>query len=192
MPSDYTIEEIKAYLASPIREYRKQLTDRASTKGTMRIRQNALRGFYRYASHMLITDEDGNERRLYTPSVEMDAFLFIGRKPKRLPPDQPKQPQPRVHALEPNFAFSPESDWGRCVESFLRRTFEKSGSRSTLDHYRAILTRFFNGPPAKLPHLYTREDCESFLHLPGRATGRIGKPTTHATMNNALSCLKSF
>jgi hypothetical protein len=116
MPSDYTIEEIKAYLASPIRQYRKQFTDRASTKGTMRIRQNALRGFYRYASHMLITDEDGNERPLYTPSVEMDAFLFIGRKPKHLPPDQAKQPQPRVRALEPCFAFTLESDWGRCVE----------------------------------------------------------------------------
>ena len=81
---------------------------------------------------------------------------------------------------------------GDDVGSFLRRTFEKSGSQSTLDHYRAILTRFFNGPPAKLPHLYTREDIEFFLHLPERALGRVGKLTTHATRNNALSCLKSF
>ena len=74
----------------------------------------------------------------------------------------------------PAFAFSETSAWGLCYHAFLRRAFEKSGSQSTLDHYRQALVLFFT-EPAKLPDAYTRSDVESFLHYPGRALGRVGR-----------------
>ena len=91
----------------------------------------------------------------------------------------------------PAFAFTQDSVWGRCYQAFLREKYERSGSQSTLDHYRQALILFFSDP-AKLPDCYTREDVETFLHLPGRALGRIGNPPGVGTINNRLSVLSSF
>src|SRR5579872_253238 len=88
-------------------------------------------------------------------------------------------------------AFDEQSAWGRCLRAFLRAAYERSGSQCTLDHYRQALTLFFSDP-AKMPDRYTREDVERFLHLPGQAIGRVGRPPKIGTINNRLSVLSSF
>src|SRR6266702_4299755 len=91
----------------------------------------------------------------------------------------------------PPFAFAPSSPWGRCYSDFLRRKFDRSGSQSTLDHYRQYLVQFFT-EPALIPDAYTREHVEAFVHSPGRGPGREGNPPSVGLMNNRLSVLNSF
>jgi integrase len=191
MPDAYTIAEIEAYLASPIRQYRKKLDQRASSKGTRRIRHNALCGFYRYGAGMMITDMSGKERPLYIPSAEMDAFLFIGRKPKHLPPRQPKQPKVRARRAELVLPFSAESDWGRCYRQFLEQVYSKSGSKSSLDHYTATLSTFLCSKPI-LPDEFTLEEVQNYLTSPGKANGRVGNPPSAGLQRHRLSVLKSW
>ena len=90
-----------------------------------------------------------------------------------------------------HFAFGPESDWGQCLTAFLRRLHGRSGSRSTLVHYRQVLSLFLSDP-AKSPEHYSRADVEAFLHKPGSAHGREGQPVAPGTVNNRLSILRSF
>ena len=91
----------------------------------------------------------------------------------------------------PDFAFSPESDWGQAFESFLRSIQEKSGSKWSHKRYKAVLTAFLSSP-AKMPNLYLRSDVESFVRAPGTAPGRQGEAVSFGTQNNKLSILKSF
>jgi integrase/recombinase XerD len=91
----------------------------------------------------------------------------------------------------PSFAFSETSAWGRCLFAFLRQSYERSGSNSTLQRYTHVLNRFLSSP-AKLPSLYTREDVETFIHSPGQAKGREGKPVSPGTRNNRLSVITAF
>jgi site-specific recombinase XerD len=191
LPSDYTIAEINTYLDSPIREYRREGVDRPSSRGQRYIRHNALCGFYRYASRVLITDVSGQERPLFTPSAEMDALLFIGRKPKRLPPGQPIQPKPRARRPEVVLPFSAESDRGRAYRQFLEQVFSRSGSQSTLYRYTHILSAFLSSRSV-LPDEFTLEDVQNYLTSPGMAHGRVGHPPGAGLQRNRLSALKSF
>jgi len=43
-----------------------------------------------------------------------------------------------------------------------------------------------------MPDRYTRQDVEAFLHTPGRANGRIGRPPSAGTVSNRLSVISSF
>jgi hypothetical protein len=43
----------------------------------------------------------------------------------------------------PAFAFGPQDDWGKCLESYLLRSLERSGSEHSLIKNRQILRDFF-------------------------------------------------
>lgn len=92
----------------------------------------------------------------------------------------------------PAFAFLPDDPWGKVVLAFLRAAYERSGSLHTLMHYRQMLTDFFTTPPARLPDAYSRDDIEQYIHSPGHAPGRVGRPVGPGSVNNRLSCLSSF
>jgi site-specific recombinase XerD len=103
-----------------------------------------------------------------------------------------------VHVNELDFTqfapeFTPESDWGKCLTSYLAQIHRKSNSSYTLEHYRAALQGFFSSLPLKLPHLKSREDVEQFITQPGRRHGQgYGKPVGPGTSNNKLITLHSF
>jgi site-specific recombinase XerD len=88
--------------------------------------------------------------------------------------------------------FTQDSQWGKCLTSFLNQILRKSGSTHTQHRYSATLQQFFGLFPRKMPYLYTREDVESFISTPSTASGREGQPVKAGTQNNKLSILSSF
>lgn len=89
-------------------------------------------------------------------------------------------------------AFPASSHWGKCMQSFLSQIHRKSYSLSSQHAYSATLERFFSESPCRLPHLYTREDVEAFITLPGTANGRNGTTVLPGSVNNRLTILSSF
>lgn len=100
----------------------------------------------------------------------------------------------RVNDLDfTRFAFDADSDWGKCLTSYLNQIYRKSNSPHTLEHYRATLQGFFSSSPLKMPYLKSREDVEQFITTPGRRHGQgYGKPVGPGTSNNKLITLHSF
>jgi integrase len=92
----------------------------------------------------------------------------------------------------PPYAFGPDSAWGLCLKSFLRRVYEKSGSKHSLEHYRHDLVLFFTTEPVLMPDQYTRARVEDFIYSPGQANGRKSKAVGAGTINNRLSAISSF
>src|SRR5450755_3480423 len=90
------------------------------------------------------------------------------------------------------FAFTAESDWGKCLQSYLDQIYRKSNSLHSQVHYAACLQDFFSKTPRKAPHLYTREDITSYITSPTLGNGRTGKPPSAGTINGRLSVLKGY
>ncbi|HAG99438.1 MAG TPA: hypothetical protein DCL75_11435 [Ktedonobacter sp.] len=91
----------------------------------------------------------------------------------------------------PPFAFSESSAWGKCLESYLQRALDRSGSQHTLVKNRQILGDFFS-TYHKAPDEIVQSEIEAFMRSPGRATGRIGRSPGPGLQNNRLSSLRSF
>jgi integrase len=92
----------------------------------------------------------------------------------------------------PSFAFDEQSAWGLCYQAFIRRAYDRSGSKSTLHHYTHALRTFFSTSPTKSPENYTRQDVENYLHSGGLAPGRVGRAPSAGTINNRLSIISNF
>lgn len=62
------------------------------------------------------------------------------------------------------FAFPSDSDWGRCLNDFMKFEYAKSQSYNTLKSYRSDLQAFFSGsanggPPKIVNTIITWADC---------------------------------
>lgn len=100
----------------------------------------------------------------------------------------------RVNDLDfTRFAFDANSDWGKCLISYLHQIHWKSNSPHTLEHYRATLQSFCSTQPLKMPQLKSREDVVQFCTTPGRRHGQgYGQPVGPGTFNNKLITLNSW
>jgi len=58
--------------------------------------------------------------------------------------------------------FSAQSDWGKCLVSFLQSIYDKSGSQSSYDHYKGILMDYLSSVNTT-PDLISREEIERYL-----------------------------
>jgi integrase len=90
------------------------------------------------------------------------------------------------------FAFTTDSDYGRCMISYLDQIYRKSNSVHSQVHYCAILQDFFSQSPRKAPYLYTREDITSYITSPTLGNGRTGKSPSAGTINGRLSVLTGY
>jgi integrase/recombinase XerD len=80
--------------------------------------------------------------------------------------------------------------WQRCLNAFLRRMLDRSGSTSTHDRYTRVLERFF--ADGRNPDQYTHAEVEAFVTQVSASTRNQGQPVSIATKNQRLAILSSF
>lgn len=83
-----------------------------------------------------------------------------------------------------------DSDWQRCTEAFLRRTYDRSGSQSSLERYSRVLARFF--ADGRNPDEYSQSEVEAFVTQVSGSTRNRGQPVSVSTKNQRLAILASF
>jgi integrase len=83
-----------------------------------------------------------------------------------------------------------DEHWQRCLESYLRHLYDRSGSGGTVYAYRSILRRFFE--TVTDPSQVSRQVIEDFIHRPIISSYHHGQPPSPATRNRRLAILSSF
>lgn len=83
-----------------------------------------------------------------------------------------------------------DDHWQRCKDAFLRKTFDRSSSHSTLDRYTRVLDRFFSD--TRNPDQYSHAEVESFITQPSSLKHKQGQPVSISAKNQRLAILSSF
>lgn len=101
-------------------------------------------------------------------------------------------PQPtRSHKKNPPKILFKNKQWQQCYESWLRATYEQSGSVESLRTYKNT-TRLFFTDPARTPDTYTRAEIEAFVRRDVKHKDGDVAPASTSTQNNRLATLRSF